>query len=142
MATITHACISILCDGGCPDQGWPEGIVHFDPADLQAELQQLREDDWIIIDDRALCPTCATAADCAATGHQWDGPWDADVYDGIPFEYRACEHCSTAEFDPPWPQVQALAAAARIVDSVAPHAKPDAPPAATAPEDPPDHGRA
>ena len=132
MAVVTHVCVSITCDGGCPDEGWPDGVEHF--RSLQGGHEQLRTDGWIVTGTRVLCPLCAAAADCAATGHRWD-QWDPDVHDGIAFQVRACEHCPAAEFDPPWPQVLLLAAAARVVDGAAVQTGPAAEPATDVPDE-------
>ncbi|MCX5070927.1 hypothetical protein OOJ91_34325 [Micromonospora lupini] len=97
--------VEVQCSGGCPapyGAGEPPLFETIDDA-----IRILRDMCWVFVGNRALCPGCAAAADCAVTGHQWTG-WTKDMVEGLPCEQRTCQHCAVQEYDPPLAELEVL----------------------------------
>lgn len=115
------SCVVIVCDGSCGG-GWDDGALHFDNETHAVEYARSQE--WVVTGDRALCPTCAHAADCRLTGHRL-GDWGSTrELAGVRFRTRWCDHCDHTEYDPPYedlaPRLAAVREAERIVSNAAP----------------------
>lgn len=111
-----YTCVTVTCDGGCEDQGWGDGVIHF--ATLDEALECVRSYQWLIVGDRATCPTCTREAECAATGCQWTGWIDSELH-GVPYQVRYCDHCGAMEYGQPRTELAALFEAARVVNDAA-----------------------
>lgn len=79
--------------------GEEDQTVHY--SDRAALQKSLARSEWSLTGERLLCPQCVRVAACALVGHHWEEDWeqvDLTEYRG---RRRECEHCSTAEYDPP-----------------------------------------
>lgn len=111
--SIDHtACVLLGCDD-CEDP-WEEdiGTPHFE-TEAKAIDFALRND-WVIVGESMRCGRCATKADCAMTGHQYD-EWMSKAAP-VPYRSRWCEHCNTTDYDPPFEQLSLLMHAARELE--------------------------
>jgi hypothetical protein len=109
-----HSCVSAACDT-C-GEGWGEdGPWHFNT--VEEVLNSLRRNEWIVVDARLTCPSCALQADCEATGHRY-GEWAAESTHGVIFQLRICEHCGGFEYQPPFEQLQPVLQLAYAVDEI------------------------
>jgi hypothetical protein len=95
------ACFEARCDecdagfGGFEDENV---TVHY--PDAEKLERDLKANDWSIVGTRVLCPACQAHIACSLIGHDWQ-PWRPLTHLSLPGQMRSCNHCSTAEFDPP-----------------------------------------
>ncbi|WP_431976025.1 hypothetical protein [Micromonospora haikouensis] len=105
--------VTVQCSGGCPAPYGAGEPPLFDTIDDAISI--LRDMCWVFVGDRALCPACAAAADCALTGHQWE-PWTADTVEGLACTQRTCRHCAEQEYQPPLADLEVIVRTMRDVD--------------------------
>ena len=94
-------CFEACCDecdagfGGFEDDN---ATLHY--PDSEKLERDLKDNDWAVTGTRVLCPACQKHLACALVGHDWQ-PWQPLTHLFLPGHMRSCNHCGTAEFDPP-----------------------------------------